>query len=284
MKPTIRFSQNFLHNPNLVKKLLEKTNITTKDVVYDIGAGKGVITDILAFKAHTVIAIEFDPKLAERLRTKFQHYSNVIIFQGDILNFTFPQTPYKIFASIPYNLSADILHKIVSTKNPPLSSYLIVQKEFAEKVLPNDEKSSQLSILLGVQFKANILHRLKPDDFYPRPRVDSVLLEITRLQQPLVRTKDQQLFRDFVIFTFNSFKPTISQTLGPVLCEEFARTAKNLGFMQGATPKQLNLKQWIGLFNHGLKNRQKLEKLISNYEQEFKALHKNRTKVHRTRL
>jgi 16S rRNA A1518/A1519 N6-dimethyltransferase RsmA/KsgA/DIM1 with predicted DNA glycosylase/AP lyase activity len=55
MKPTIHFSQNFLRSPNLVKKLLEKTNITPQDVVYDIGAGKGVIADVLAFKAHTVI-------------------------------------------------------------------------------------------------------------------------------------------------------------------------------------------------------------------------------------
>jgi 16S rRNA A1518/A1519 N6-dimethyltransferase RsmA/KsgA/DIM1 with predicted DNA glycosylase/AP lyase activity len=283
MKPTIHFSQNFLRSPNLVKKLLEKTNITPQDVVYDIGAGKGVIADVLAFKAHTVIAIEIDPKLTKELRSKFQHYSNVIVFQGDILTFDLPQTPYKIFAGIPYNLSADILHKIVSAKNPPLSSYLIVQQEFAEKVIPSNENNSQLSILLGIQFEAHILHYLRPGDFYPRPRVKSVLLEITKLSQPLILA-DQQLFRDFVIFTFNSFKPTIFQSLEPVLGGEFIRIAKNLGFATDTTPKQLNLKQWIGLFNHSLKNRQKLEKLVSNYEQEFKALHKKRTKIHRTRL
>jgi 16S rRNA A1518/A1519 N6-dimethyltransferase RsmA/KsgA/DIM1 with predicted DNA glycosylase/AP lyase activity len=126
------------------------------------------------------------------------HISNVIVFQGDILTFDLPQTPYKIFAGIPYNLSADILHKIVSAKNPPLSSYLIVQQEFAEKVIPSNENNSQLSILLGIQFEAHILHYLRPGDFYPRPRVKSVLLEITKLSQPLILA-DQQLFRDFVI-------------------------------------------------------------------------------------
>jgi 23S rRNA (adenine-N6)-dimethyltransferase len=288
MNRPIRFSQNFLHNPTLVKSLLAKTDITDKDTVYDIGAGKGIIASALAAKCHTVVAVEADPKLVDVLRKNLQGCSNVLVYEGDFLNLPLPQARYKVFANIPFNLNADILHRLVDADNPPTSSYLVVQKEFAQKLITGKKgdksHNSQLAVLLDVQFKARIVAELSPTDFYPIPKVTSVLLEILKRQAALVPAQDMQLFRNFVVYTYNAFKPSVSEALLPIFnSNEFARVAKDLGFASSSKPTQLYSGQWLGLFSLALKRRQNLERLVHNREELLAKKHATRTKLHRTR-
>lgn len=285
MKRPIRFSQNFLQSSTLVKSLLAKTNITDKDTVYDIGAGKGIIASALSSKCHTVVAVEADYKLVGILQKNLQDYSNVLVYEGDFLSLPLPKTPYKVFANIPFNMSADILHKLVDGNSPPISSYLVVQKEFAKKLTTERKNyNSQLAVLLGVQYKVRIIEEINPNNFYPIPKVTSVFLEILKRQSPLVPTQDLQLFRNFVIYAYNAFKPTVLEALLPIFAKnEFTRAAKDLKFSTNSTPTQLNLRQWIGLFELALKSRQKLESLVHNYEELLDKKHTTRTKLHRTR-
>lgn len=285
MKRPIRFSQNFLHSPTLVKNLLSKTNITDKDTVYDIGAGKGILAAALASRCHTVIAVEADHSLAIKLQENLHKYSNVLVYEGDFLELPLPKTPYKVFANIPFNLSADILHKLVDAKNPPKSSYLIVQKEFAQKLITTkDGYNSQLAVLLGVQFEVRIVKELRQDSFYPRPRVAAVLLEILQRPESLVAAKDLQLFRNFVIFAYNAFRPTLSKTISPLFnSKEFILVAKALKYPPSASPSQLHLEQWLNLFSVALKKRPLVEQLVSGYEEALAKKHAKRIKQHRTR-
>jgi 23S rRNA (adenine-N6)-dimethyltransferase len=283
MKPTTRFSQNFLYSSNFVKSLIEKTGIDLQDVVYDIGAGKGIITDVLAQKAHTVIAIEIDPRLVAKLRRTFQHRPNIIVHEANVLNFIFPQTPYKVFASIPYNLSADILHRLLDSNNPPTECYLIVQKEFAKKLISKEGGyNSQLAIVLGVRFHITILEKIHPSNFYPRPRVESVLLAISERSRPLVESSDLTLFRNFIMFAYNNFRLTVAKTLYPIFNNvEFTEIANKLDFQPNVTPSQLHLNQWVYLFTIALNERKKLEKITNNYEAILSNKHSKRTKMNR---
>lgn len=285
MKRPIRFSQNFLRSPTLVKSLLAQTNITPKDAVYDIGAGKGIIASALASKCHTVIAVEADHTLVGVLRKNLKGYPNILVYEGDFLNVPLPETPYKVFASIPYNMSADILHKLIDGSNPPISSYLIVQKEFAQKLSSGRKAyNSQLAVLIGVQYKVRIIEEINPDNFYPVPGVASVFMEILQRQSPLLPIKDLLLFRNFVIYAYNAFKPMVSEALLPVFTKaEFAQVSKSLEFSMNATPAQLNLQQWLSLIELAVKKRQKLEHLVHNYEELLTNKHATRTKIHRTR-
>jgi 23S rRNA (adenine-N6)-dimethyltransferase len=283
MKPTLRFSQNFLHSPQFVKSLLAKTDITDKDTVYDIGAGKGIVTSALASKCHTVIAVEADQRLVATLQKNLQDYSNVLVYQGSFLDLPLPQTPYKVFANIPFNLSADILHKLVEAPNPPVATYLVVQKEFAQKLLSGGSYTSQLAVLLGVQFEVRIVEEISSTNFYPVPKVTSVFVEILYRQSPLVPAPDLQLFRNFVMYTYNSFKPVIYEALSSIFNRrEFAQVAKDIRFSAGSKPSQLDLRQWLDLFAYAVKKRQKLEQLVHNYEELLDKKHAKRTKQHRT--
>src|SRR5689334_15821622 len=110
---SIFLAQNFLISSKLVRSLLETNSIQPCDLVYEIGAGRGMITAELAKNARKVIAIEKDPTLARQLRNRFQGVDNVQIIANDFLRYPIHDREYKVFANIPYNLTACIVRKIL---------------------------------------------------------------------------------------------------------------------------------------------------------------------------
>ncbi len=285
MEKTTRFSQNFLRDPHLVKTLLSKTNIRQGDTVYDIGGGKGIIAAALSEICLAVVSVEIDPRLVNKLYKNLQNRPNVLIYEADFLDMALPRSPYKVFANIPFNLSNDIVRKLTTAKHPPRTSYLIVQKEFADKLIskPN-HYNSLLSVLLGVRFDVSIVESLRPTDFYPRPSVATVLVEISIRSENLVADKHQALFRDFVMYAYNAFLPSIATSFSGLFTNrEFSRIAKELEFAIDAKPSQLHLEQWLSLFSYAMQKRTNLEALVKGYESIVEQRHPNRTKLHRTR-
>jgi 23S rRNA (adenine-N6)-dimethyltransferase len=285
MEHVTHFSQNFLRDPRLVKALLSKTNISADDTVYDIGSGKGVISAALAQQCHTVISVELDAQLVRKLRQNLQAYRNILVYEADFLSMALPQTPYKVFANIPFNLSADILRKLTDTPYPPTTSYLIVQKEFADKLISDTTSryNSQLSILLGVRFAIRIVQRLHAVDFYPRPNVTTVLLEVAQRPDTLVAADNLALFRDFIAYTYNAFQPSVARALAPLFTgRAFGHIAESLQCPVDATPAQLNLAQWLQLFAFATEKRPGLTKIVSGQESIMAQRHSKRTKRHRT--
>jgi len=249
MKRLAQLSQNLLRNPTLVKKLLDHTNIATNDVVYDIGAGSGVITSVLAPLCRTVVAVELDPRMANKLHTNMQQFSNVLVYQADFLLMQLPTTPYKVFASIPFSLSAAIVGKLTQATSPPEAIYLIVQKEFAHKLLPESNRyTSLLAILLGVEFVVRIRRHLKQTDFMPQPQVTPVLLEILHRKIPLVPTNDLTDFREFVSQMYENSR-SIHKAIAPqVSHRQFLAFTRAEKLSVSAKPSQLQLTQWLGLY------------------------------------
>ena len=130
----IFYSQNFLKNPEVAWKILEeKCSLSPEDTVYEIGAGKGAITEILAKRCQRVVAIEIDPNLYCFLKKKFAQTPNVEIIQGDFLKQPLPRFPYKVFANPPFRIFSEIIRKLTETENPPEATYLFAQKEAAQK-------------------------------------------------------------------------------------------------------------------------------------------------------
>ena len=126
-------SQNFLHSARLVEKLVECSSIGREDTVYEIGPGKGIITRALARRAKAVVAIEADTGLYARLVNDLSALQNVTVHRGDFLQYRLPSKPYKVFANIPFDLSADIIRKLTDTEVAPTETYLVVQEQAAQK-------------------------------------------------------------------------------------------------------------------------------------------------------
>ncbi len=179
-----QLSQHFLRSPKLAGFLIGHSNIKKRDVVIDIGAGSGVITSALARRCKRVIAVEPDAETAALLRKNTKRYDNVVIVEKDFLEMELPDGPYKIFANPPFHLSSAILHKLDEAKNPPDAIYLILQKQFALKLLNNDRHyTSQLGKQLYIQYAPRIRLPLRPNYFTPPPAVPTVLLELKKRGQ-----------------------------------------------------------------------------------------------------
>lgn len=177
-------SQHFLKSPRLALILIGHSNLKKRDTVVEIGAGSGVITSALAHRARHVIAIEPDHTTALKLRTNLakRNTDNVEVIEQDFLDYKLPSTPYKVFSNPPFHLSSKIIHKLIETNNPPEAFYLILQKQFALKLLNTDRHyTSQLGLKLIQSYQTKIRLPLKPTDFTPPPAVPTVLFEAKKI-------------------------------------------------------------------------------------------------------
>jgi 23S rRNA (adenine-N6)-dimethyltransferase len=237
MKRLHQYSQHFIRNPRLVKELIGHTSIKRTDIVYDIGAGSGVISSVLSSRCKQVIAVEIEPRTAATLRRNMKRYPNVQVKQGDFLQLALPDAPYKVFSNIPFHLSSGIVRKLTQAPHPPQAAYLIVQKQFANKLLPEHSGfSSQLGMSIGPWFSVRIRKRLKRTDFWPFPNVDSVLIELKPRAEPLLETRLASSYRKYIAENFSS----------PLLFSK-APLAK-ISIPPETRPSQLTVHQWVALF------------------------------------
>lgn len=231
-----------------MRSLLDASSIEMRDIVYEIGPGRGIITAELAQTARKVVAIEKDPDLARGLCQRFQGVGNVQIIAGDFLRYHIPDREYKIFANIPYNLTAEIMRKILYMPPVPEEAYLIMQREAAEK-FSGSPRETQFSILAKPMFEFRILRELRRTDFEPMPSVDSVLLQIKKRDPALIRNEDAFLYRRFVQYGFGTWKHNLKLVFKPVFSyEQWKHLARDLHFPLDTIPSQLTFEQWLGLF------------------------------------
>ena len=164
--------------------LIGHSNLKKRDTVVEIGAGSGVITSALSKRVNKVIAVEPDLDAVAKLRANLvrQGCDNVMIVEQDFMEYQLPDESYKVFANPPFHLSSAIIHKLIAAHTPPESIYLILQKQFALKLLNNDRHyTSQLGLALTRDYQTKIRLPLKPHDFTPPPAVPTVLFEAKRI-------------------------------------------------------------------------------------------------------
>lgn len=239
MKRLHTHAQHFLRGPRLVAELVGHSNIRKNDVVYDLGAGSGVIASVLAQRCKAVVAVENEPQALAKLKQNMAVYDNVTIVQRDILKVTPPETPYKIFSNIPFSISAAVVRKFTESERPPTAMYLIVQKQFARKLVAGDDHfTGQLGAQVGALYAVRIRRPLRRTDFTPPPAVDTVLLELKQRDEPLVPAEQLLAYREFVARCFAEQK----------FFARIDRTAA--GIASQMTPSQLTLEQWRRLWQH----------------------------------
>jgi len=248
-KRKLPHSQNFLKNPEFVKSLLDKTDIGANDLVVEIGPGRGIITELLANTASSVIGVEIDDRLFVDLRKQFQEYPNVEIIKADFLKWELPPKPYKVFSNIPFNMTTDIVTKLLRAGNPPTVAYLVMQDKAAERFIGDPlSKNTQMSILLKPYFEMAVVARIDKKQFVPVPQVGAVLAMFKRREMSLVEPLLAQLFRDFVVYGYNQWKPTVLESFEKIFSHKQRVVLEKKVDIRDATPKDLNLDQWLVLF------------------------------------
>jgi 23S rRNA (adenine-N6)-dimethyltransferase len=284
IRQSVFYSQNFLKDPCLVASLLDSCSIDGEDVVYEIGPGKGIITQQLALRYKQVVAIEKDPHLSALLLQKFAQWPNVTIQTSDFLHYRLPQQPYKVFANIPFNITTAIVARLTMAEYPPEDAYLTMQKEAAEMFLGKPHESLR-TILLKPWFEMAIVHNFERKDFVPAPRVDVVMLRLRKRGPPLVRNTDRQHFRNFVVHIFTSWQPTLGSTLKSIFTrQQLKYIQRELGIELDATPTCLSFEQWLNLFEYfkTVGNKQAWQAILGS-EKRLIQQQNGLQKIHRTR-
>lgn len=231
-----RLSQNFLVNRQLVRKLVRNSSISKRDLVYEIGPGKGIITEELAKKAWKVIAVELDLKLYRYLKEKFKNTPNVELHNKDFLKFEIYSKRYKVFSNTPFAIEGKIVRRLLDSKNPPLDTYLVMRREVAER-MAGIPREGEFSVLHKPFFELSIIYRFRRDDFRPKPLVESVMLRAKKREKPLLQPAEMLAFKVFIKQGFGGGR-RLKQNLAPYF----------IGFLPNSRPSDLTLEQWLELF------------------------------------
>ena len=184
IKPKKSLGQNFLIDNNILNKIIKLTEISNNNIV-EIGPGSGNLTrKIIEQKPKDLILIEKDYNLTNYLKNNLKKKKNLIIFNEDILKFDLEKNIKKnsiIIGNLPYNVSSQILVKLIKFKNwlPKYKKLILMfQKEVADKILAknNTHDYGRLSIISAARLKIIDRFNVSPNSFYPVPKITSTVL------------------------------------------------------------------------------------------------------------
>jgi len=173
MKKRQRLGQHFLTSDKITKQIVSAAKPSKQDTVLEIGTGKGILVSQLCKNAKKVISIEADKGLYDAAKSKFSDITNLTIKYGDGFK---SKDNFSIFVSnLPYSKSKNAIEWLIQRKF--LRAVVMVQKEFAQKLL-NEKKA--ISVLANYALDIKEITKVGKNNFFPPPKVDSVVLELTR--------------------------------------------------------------------------------------------------------
>ncbi len=215
--PKKRLGQNFTVNSDILHQLVAHSCLTKNDIVLEVGAGFGFLTQLLAEKSKKVIAVEVDPPIVAFLKEHLQGLDNVELIEGDILKVCIPEFN-KVVAAPPYSISSPLLFRLLENKFD--SAFLILQKEFAERLAASVGSKDYGRLTVSIYYRADIeLLELVPRTmFYPSPDVDSMMLRLTPKNPPFP-IEDEPFFFDLVRIIFTQRNKKVRNAVIPFLRE-----------------------------------------------------------------
>jgi 23S rRNA (adenine-N6)-dimethyltransferase len=230
-------------------ELVDSCGFGPADLVFEIGAGRGVLTRELAERARRVIAVELDPALASRLSRRYAGSAVVDVREGDALQVPLPAESFRAFGNIPFGITTALLRRLLDDPRLPLRrADLVVQREVARK-RSDDPPGNLRSCSWGPwwRFEAGLL--LRADSFHPPPRVDGRVLTITRRESPLLPTEDRHEFVRFLERAFRRAGEPLTRALRDPRDAGPSRTLFRVaGVSKNDRPVDLTVHQWVALF------------------------------------
>jgi len=213
-----KFGQNFLSDKNLLAQIVEKSGVMSDDIVVEIGAGKGALTEFLSKSAKKVYSFEIDNELVPYLTEKFSNSNVEFIFEDVMkvddnrLNELLGGQKFKLVANLPYYVTSPILTRFLRNKNLQ-SATVMVQEEVADRIVAKHKTKDYgvLTIMCQLLGEAKKVLRVNRKMFFPIPNVDSAVVRIDRLEEK--QDIDYDDFIDFVKQAFLMRRKKLSSNL-----------------------------------------------------------------------
>lgn len=224
-----------------METIAEAGEVSSSDIVLEVGPGKGSLTELLARKAKKVIAVEKDPELVDFLKKKFHNHRNIEIISGDILKITTPyallSTPYKVVANVPYYITSRFLKIFLTLRHKPQTMVLMVQHEVAKRITTRPGEMNLLALSVQAFGNPKIVAKVSRRYFHPRPKVDSAIIKVSDISDKWLKDNglSEETFFFFPKKAFQQKRKMLSRSLG----------IQNLpARYQSARPQDLSLDDW----------------------------------------
>jgi 16S rRNA (adenine1518-N6/adenine1519-N6)-dimethyltransferase len=219
--------QNFLIDKNIIKKIIGLVNIKNKNIV-EIGPGKGALTDeILKQKPKSINIIEKDKILVDYLKRKYSKFKYLHVHHNDILKFDIEDLNLKntiIFGNLPYNISSQIIVKIIKFKKwPPefLDVVFMFQKELGDKIIANFPSLDYGRLSILTNYRLNIIKKfiVSPNCFFPKPKVNSMVIHFRPKNNKLIKIKKINNLEKITNIFFSNKRKMINKNIKKVLSQ-----------------------------------------------------------------
>ena len=251
--PVKTLGQNFMHDQNLARWIVQKAQLSPTDFVVEIGPGLGALTEPALATGARVLAIEKDGRLVDFLRQRFAEKPFEIV-HGDALEFDarrlFPRGPIKLLGNLPYNIASEILLRFLAAPTPITLALLMLQKEVAERLsaAPGSKDYGILSLVLQSQYRVDYLRTVPASVFLPQPEVDSAFIRLTPRAPGELPDYDRDLFLALVRRGFSQRRKQVGKLLREYVAD-WPQAATEIGATAQARAEELALEQWIALAN-----------------------------------
>lgn len=223
LKAKKQWGQNFLSDPGVAETIVRRAGLTAEDTVMEIGAGLGSLTVPLAKSVLKVLAIEKDRRLQGLLQTELavSGLRNVTIIDGDVLRMDLASLAagsddrWTVVGNLPYNISSQILVHLIGCRQYFRRAVLMFQKELADRLIaaPGGKDYGRITVMLQYCSRVSRLMEVNATSFYPKPKVDSTVLDIVFREPTALSEPEEKLFLDVIRAAFSKRRKTLKNAL-----------------------------------------------------------------------
>ncbi|MCR4418082.1 MAG: 16S rRNA (adenine(1518)-N(6)/adenine(1519)-N(6))-dimethyltransferase RsmA [Ignavibacteria bacterium] len=216
IKAKKKLGQHFLVDKNIIRKIVEAFSPKKSDLILEIGPGRGALTEELIKYSQNIILVEIDSELIQELNQKFP---DLKIINKDILECDFKseffENKYRIIGNLPYYITSQILIKIFDNYAYINDAFIMVQKEVAQRIVASKGKKDYgiLSVFAQFYSEPEILFNVSRNCFYPKPEVDSSIIQMTIKPKQYLNDLEEKVFRRLVRTAFNQRRKTLKNSL-----------------------------------------------------------------------
>jgi 16S rRNA (adenine1518-N6/adenine1519-N6)-dimethyltransferase len=252
--------QHFLTDRRILGRIADALHLKGDETVLEIGPGRGALTDLLVERAGRLIAIEYDRALAAILRERYARRSNVLVAEADVLEVSLGELaagPYVLVGNVPYYITTPILFHALVPPRADRAVYL-VQREVAQRLVagPGSKEYGALTVNVSAVARAETLFGVPAGAFSPPPKVESAVVRITPLAQPLITSDEERPFRTLVQGAFGMRRKQmrrVVRSLYALDAEQADELLAAAGIAPADRPEVLSVEQFAALLRRAKK-------------------------------
>jgi len=214
-----KWGQNFLIDPNIVKKIYRTIDPIDSDNILEIGPGEGVLTKIILPEVNKMVSIEIDPVLVNTLNNSIV-LRKLKVVNKDILKTNIYDldidNPVRVIGNIPYNITSKIIFWLIEQLDYWSDAFIMVQKEVAHRLIAKvgTKEYSRLTVVVGAYLDVDYCFTIPPTVFIPKPKVDSAFIRFTKKRNALIEDHKYIRFNKLVRAAFNQRRKMLRNSLG----------------------------------------------------------------------